>query len=715
MAGLVVPPSPGGEGSKALPPLRQDLALYPGEPEADGSPTWTLHDPAANRFYRIGWVAFEILSRWGLGSPAQVARAVRAQTTLQADADDVLGLTDMLLHSHLCEASTADDSRRLLSEHQAGRRHWAKWLLEHYLFFRVPLWRPMRLLRALTPWVGWVYTRGFLLVLAGLLPVGLFLVSRQWDGFVDSFKAFDHWSGFIGLGLALSFSKVLHEFGHALTAARHGCKVPSMGVAFLVMWPVLYTDVNEAWKLPARRQRLRIAGAGIATELALAVLATFAWSFLPEGPLKVAAFMLATSTWLITLAINASPFMRFDGYFLLCDWLGIDNLHARSFAFGRWWLRETLFALGAPSPEVATPGRRRFLVAFAFATWAYRLVLFLGIALLVYHFFFKLLGILLMLVELGWFIARPVALEAAVWWKLRKAIMKHPRSWATLAVFVLLAAAFALPLQTTVRAPAMLTLEARQAIYAPLAGVAQAPLPVVGQTLRQGETLFRLRSPDIDFQLAHARLREQPLRWQQERQALDESLRREGGVIGKRQQEAAGSIQAWSRERDRLAINSPLDGVVLEVNDQLNVGGWVSADEWLAFVGQPRGARVEAYVEEADLARLRPDAPARFVPETGEWPLFQCRLAAIDRSNVAVLEHPALAVPHGGPLAVKGNDRAGLVPAGSHFRARFDRCDPAAAPPRELRGTLHIEAEQASLAARWWRGARAVLLREAGF
>lgn len=702
-------------GLVSLPPLRQDLALYPGEPEADGSPTWTLHDPAANRFYRIGWAAFEILSRWGLGSPARVAQAVNAETTLEASADDVLGLAEMLARSHLSEASTANDSRRLLDAHQAGRRHWAKWLLEHYLFFRVPLWRPMRLLRALTPWVGWAYTRGFFLVLAGLLLAGLFLVSRQWDGFVDSFQAFDHWSGFIGLGLALSFSKVLHEFGHALTATRYGCKVPSMGVAFLVMWPVLYTDVNEAWKLPARRQRLRIAGAGIATELGLAVLATFLWSFLPEGPAKVAAFMLATSTWLITLAINASPFMRFDGYFLLCDWLGIDNLHARAFAFGRWWLRETLFALGAPPPEAASPGRQRFLVAFAYATWAYRLVLFLGIALLVYHFFFKLLGLFLMLVELGWFIARPVAREGGVWWKQRKAIMKHPRSWASLALFAALAAALALPLQTTLQAPAMLTLAARQAIHAPVAGVLQAPLPQVGQALRQGEALFRLRSPDIDFQLAHARLREAPLRWQQERQALDESLRRQGGVIGKRQQEAAGSIQAWSREQDRLAINAPLNGVVLEVNDQLNVGGWVAADEWLAFVGQPRGVRVEAYVEEADLERLRPDAPARFVPETPEWPLFQCRLAGIDRSNAAVLEHPALAVPHGGTLAVKGRGREGLIPATSHFRVRFDRCDPAVAPPRELRGTLHIEAERASLLARWLRAAQAVLLREAGF
>ena len=44
--------------------------------------------------------------------------------------------------------------------------------------------------------------------------------------------------------------------------------------------------------------------------------------------------------------------------------------------------------------------RRRGLILFAWATWIYRLVLFLGIAALVYHFFIKALGIFLFLVEI---------------------------------------------------------------------------------------------------------------------------------------------------------------------------------------------------------------------------------------------------------------------------------------------------------------------------
>ena len=50
--------------------------------------------------------------------------------------------------------------------------------------------------------------------------------------------------------------------------------------------------------------------------------------------LRSALFFLATTSWVLTLAINASPFMRFDGYFLLSDTLDLPNLHARSFARG---------------------------------------------------------------------------------------------------------------------------------------------------------------------------------------------------------------------------------------------------------------------------------------------------------------------------------------------------------------------------------------------
>ncbi|MNN93695.1 hypothetical protein D3C81_2121930 [compost metagenome] len=70
--------------------------------------------------------------------------------------------------------------------------------------------------------------------------------------------------------------------------------------------------------------------------------------------------------------------MRFDGYFILSDLLDFPNLHERSSALARVAMRRTLLGLDEAWPEPFPIGQRRLLVAFAFATWLYRLVLFLG-------------------------------------------------------------------------------------------------------------------------------------------------------------------------------------------------------------------------------------------------------------------------------------------------------------------------------------------------
>ena len=57
---------------------------------------------------------------------------------------------------------------------------------------------------------------------------------------------------------ALVLGKLVHESGHAFAAKRLGCRVPSMGVAFVLLWPLAWTDTTQAWRLPDRRSRVRV-------------------------------------------------------------------------------------------------------------------------------------------------------------------------------------------------------------------------------------------------------------------------------------------------------------------------------------------------------------------------------------------------------------------------------------------------------------------------
>ena len=140
--------------------------------------------------------------------------------------------------------------------------------------------------------------------------------------------------------ITLVFVKSLHELGHAFVSKYFGCRVSSIGIAFLVFFPFLYTDTSDAWRLRDHKDRLLINFAGILTELHLALISTFLWAILPDGGLKSVTFFIATTSWISSLAINVSPFMRFDGYYVFSDWLKAENLQPRSFALARWQLRE---------------------------------------------------------------------------------------------------------------------------------------------------------------------------------------------------------------------------------------------------------------------------------------------------------------------------------------------------------------------------------------
>lgn len=700
-----------------LPSLRQELSLQPGQNAPDGSPTWTLHDPANNRFYQLGWPAFEILARWSLGNAAEIVTAVQRETTLRVSAADIEGIAEFLVAHHLARARTHEDSARLLRAQRGSRSSMWSWLLHHYLFFRIPLFRPARFLERTASLVNFAYQPRFWWLMAAVAVAGLYLVAQRWDSFVHSFTAYNGWQGLLGIGIALSCTKVLHELGHAYTAHRHGCRVPAMGAAFLVLWPVLYTDTNEAWKLASRRHRLQIGAAGMLAELALAACATLLWSFLPDGSLRAGVFLLSTSTWIITLAINLSPFMRFDGYFLLADLLNLPNLHERAFAFGRWHLRECLFGLGAPEPEAVTPGRRRFLVAFAWATWLYRLVLFFGIALLVYHLFFKLLGLILLCVELGWFIVLPIMRELRAWWTRRGTLSWNTATRRSAIIAMALLALLVVPIGGSVHAPAMLQAARDQVIYAAAASQVQRVLVRPGAEVRSGELLLELISPDLHAQLASAQAEEQQLRWQLEQQSFDARLQSSGTALRTRWEAAHGAVSGTQALIGQLRIRAPFDGRVASDSQALQPGTWIAKGEALMQIVAPDGVRVTAFIDEPDARRLPPTPSAKFIADLPGLARLDCRVATADGINISVLEFPALASVFGGPIPSATHPEQGqtaVKPLASLLRVRIEGCQGVAGVVRELPGTAVLEGTAESLLGRAWRAASALWRRESG-
>lgn len=696
-----------------LPALREDLRIAPASPAPDGSPAWTIHDPAGHRFFRIGWLEFELLARWREGERGEaLLESVERETTLRPEAAQLDALVAFLRARQLVRADSPADVERLARIADASRESPLKWLLHHYLFFRVPLVRPSRWLARTLPWVRWLGSRGFAIATLVAALAGVALALRQWDAFTHTVRAQLGPAGLAGWLAALAFAKMLHELGHAWTATRHGLRVPQMGIAFVVLWPMLYTDTGEAWKLADRRRRLQVAGAGIATEFALAAWATLAWSLVDDGDLKSALFFLATTSWVLTLAINASPFMRFDGYFLLSDLIDVPNLHERAGALARAWLRRALLGWDEPDPEPMSARRRGALVAFALFTWAYRLAVFVAIAVAVYLFFFKLLGIVLFVVEIAWFVARPVLAELRVW-HARRAEIRRSRAVLALAGATLATLLLAWPWRTPVRAEGWLHAERQQQLFSPLPArivALREPGPV-----RAGEVLARLDSPDVRGRAALASANAGSLSTQ-----LDRSVGRGDGaerraLLAERLAATLAELDAQRAELGRLELRAPFDGVLGDIDPLLGPGGWVNPAQPIAMLHAPDSWVVDVLVEADALERIGIGAAARFARRgRGEVPL-QARVVSIDSARTAALPHPMLAAEHGGRIATLRQADGTLLPRDALYRVRLRLDAPPPGGSSVALGTAFVEAAPRSRLQEWATALAALLVRESGF
>jgi putative peptide zinc metalloprotease protein len=705
----------GGGRPQPLPALRDDLQLFEGPPTAEGAPTWTIYDPVRNRYFRIGREAFALLSRWHFGEAAAVLNAVAAAAAGPVTPRQLGELVRFLRINSLVRGDDPESRESYLRQAEAARPPWARWLLRNYLFIRVPLVRPDRFLEATLPLVRPLFSRAFLIALLVLGALGIVLALRQWQDFTHTFGYFFSLEGLLWFGVALSAAKVLHELGHAYTAKRYGCRVPTMGVAFLVLWPVLYTDTSDAWRLVSRRRRLAIGIAGMATELGLALIATLLWSFLPDGPARSAAFALATVTWVATLLINISPFMRFDGYYVLADWLGVQNLQDRAFALARWRLRELLFGFGEPPPEAWPPRMQRILLIYAYSTWIYRLFLFIGIALLVYHMFFKLLGLFLFVVEIAWFIARPVWNELREWWRRRGAVRLNANLLATLAGLGGLVWLAVTPWHGWIGLPAVLRATDYATLYPPIPAQVAEVHVTEGAPVRAGDLMVVLRAPLLEHEIAQAERRAALLRLRIGRQAASledlENLR----VL---QQELATTLSALAglaERRAALTVRAPIDGVVAGMAQALAPGLWVPETLALAQVVDPRRAVLQAYAEGGDLGRIVPGDPARFYPDDALRPAIEAVVADVAWVNARALDLPYVASIHGGDIAVERDAQGALVPVTAVYRIMLHPATPIPAPGQVVPGVVRVQGTARSFADRAWRAVAAVLIRESGF
>jgi putative peptide zinc metalloprotease protein len=691
-----------------LPPLRQELSIS----RNPAKNRWLIQDPVRGRFHATGETAFLILTRWACLPPDELVGLLR-ETDVEITREDLDVLCEFLIAEKLLDLGAASDTERLATHQAAMRKPWHEQLIHKYLFFKIPLWNPTRFLDSFGPRVSACLRPRTFWIIAALGAVGLYFAARQWDDFVSTFLYFFTLQGFIFYALTLCIIKIFHELGHGFAARHFGARVPVIGLAFLVMFPILYTDTTDAWRISDRRARLLISAAGMIVELSIAALSLLAWAFLPDGVWRSAAFFAATTSWTLSLFVNLNPWMRFDGYYLLSDAIGIENLQARGFAVGRWVMRKTLWGLDEGAPETFSRRCIVGLCTYAWSTWIYRFFLFLGIAILVHHIFPKAIGIVLFVIEIGIFIVVPIWREIKHWWSQHMTIISNPRGRLNLLLCGCGLTFFLTPWQTSVRAPAVLRPAQQVQIFAPEPARITDVFVQNGAIVKRGDVLLQLASPalihrreiaELEVEIAEARLAQQAASLQ------DRQLRSlsEDTLATKRE-----ALAAITRQIEQLTLRAPQNGKVGDLPDHLVPGHLLRTSQPVLRLVAAETVEMTALPRESDAARLQTGAKFKFIADEAGQP--RQRGTITERAPTAEIHitEPILSVIGGGPIAVAEDIEGRAVADIAVFRVKGTLDGQAL--QREQRGVAHIAAKPRSPAQALWTRAAGILLRETDF
>jgi putative peptide zinc metalloprotease protein len=382
--------------------LRVDLAIS--HQVFEGRAFAIIKDPLSLKYFRLPAEDYALAALFDGRRSVQQIREVFSQghphTSLAQNeaalTQRIVAFATELLTAGFLEA-TAAGARRQLELKRLRHKPVTPWgLFMKALFLKIPLWDPDVLLTRMERhlrWI-WIWTWSGFAVSMIILLAGMAVFAVNFPRIAPSLNDFLSLPNLALVWVLTILVKVIHEFGHGLTCKHYGGEVHEMGAMLLVFSPFLYADVTDSYLFPKRRHRILVAGAGIYIELIIAAIATLLWAVSQPGPTQQLLFnlMLITSVW--TILFNANPLMKFDGYYMLTDILGVPNLRAKAQMCVSDLFRRVFFGGGTPPVvERLLPRKNRgWFVLYSITAQLYLLQITLGIA-MIFHFLLEPYGL----------------------------------------------------------------------------------------------------------------------------------------------------------------------------------------------------------------------------------------------------------------------------------------------------------------------------------
>lgn len=512
----------------------------------------------------------------------------------------------------------------------------------------VPLLQGGRWLDTLTAATGWVFNFPIACVVGLLWMLACWIAVERLPELGDSLAGL--WSplGWLKLAAVWFVLKVVHEAAHAVSCHKFGGRVGEIGFAWMVVAPVAYVDLTDAYRIRSPWKRIATSLAGIYLELTISAFAIFAWTA-SESPLWLHFWATVAVTASVgSVLFNLNPLIKLDGYYALIDWLDRPNLATdgqQAFQSAMTWL---CLAQTDPHAEQRSTGILLFGTASAFyrlfviAALLWAAVQWLGI------FGMVLAGVLVL--------ALGIPLLGKIYKATGQACLQRPVVLLRLTLIALLlggggvgvswAASFYDP-----GYPAAIEFVDANPIRTDVEGFVAQVWVQDGQQVAKGDPLLRLENPSLHTRLAAANAEWQAM--QAQRRGYQQ--RHENGLaIAQRKSAEALALQIQDIEKKltSLTVLAPRDGMVVAAGIEDMVGRWVEQGDGVARVIDTSRIKAIVAIPQTDLPGLSELLGSHLqVRVAGK--VVSAELLSVDKHAQLVAPHRSLIASNGGPLAIQ--------------------------------------------------------------
>jgi putative peptide zinc metalloprotease protein len=610
--------------------FRMDPRIVGREHIEEGKPIFLSHIPGSTNLFRLNPEQWKLVHLFdGQRSYEEIAELFLAETGIGLGTEDVKNFAETMDDADFWHQTPQEKNIALMQKLRERRKKGKKARSGDLAHMTITHWDADKLVEKAHRHLRFVYTPWFTALMVLFFAFTAYIFVTDWSRigtdtlqyYTFTEKSAADLAEFWVLFLIMAF---FHESAHAITCKHYGGGVHNTGFHLIYLTPAFFVDVTEAWVYANRLQRVITMLAGIWTEMMICSVATIVWwGTPPGGRIHDLAYKIILITGVAVILMNLNPLIKLDGYYILSETLGLDEIKERSTALVSSSVQKYILRLPVEIPHVR-PRLRWFFVPYAILSGLYSYLLLYAVARFVGNVFrhyspewaFVPTLIVAFLIfksrifKLGKFMRTVYAAK-------RESAFRSMNPARMAVVGMVLVLVLCIPFsRDTVEARFILEPVDRAVVRAKVPGTVVDVLVHEGQIVERDGPLLKLRNLDLESQQARnqAELDASQFRNAESQMQYSRTIGAEQELQSNRQK-----TQQLARELTALQLRSPIRGSVVSPHPEDLLGSRLNAGVAAVEIADLSTLRARLYVSESEIrdvqvgqrVSLRPDSAFR--------------------------------------------------------------------------------------------------------